>query len=300
MLLCCIKICVVAFPMYYTSGRRSPNSRNALFLPNLATTTHNTPCAALQHHTLPLEPFDLTNRTEILFMCDNCHHCVCGQETHRVKLLVGALEICLEQATILALLRIASSAVPPPATQSNATPTAIPPTATVLFEPAAAAASSGPEGSSAMSQPQPTPALAFAVEERGVEEVKAAPSDIAAAGGDADAALLEVETKSGAGAAMMPMMPSGVTVTLSVDVAAVGVVLTESGARVAAVTVSAANCKVNVSTWENLFCCRTSSIAAPKFNGLSTLEDVILSASALLTCGLQATGTTISVDVARY
>lgn len=37
-----------------------------------------------------------------------------SQETHRVKLLVGALEMNLEQETVLALLRIASSATMAP------------------------------------------------------------------------------------------------------------------------------------------------------------------------------------------
>lgn len=179
------------------------------------------------------------------------------QETHRVKLLVGALEISLEQATILALLRITSSAMPRPGTRAKATPAALSPTATVLLEPAAV--SSGRQHPSAMPQPSLTPTLAVPAEEVGEEEVKAAHPDVATTEGESDSALLEAEAKSSAGAMMIPMMPSGVTVTLSVDVAAVGVVLTESGARVAAVTISAATCKVNVSTHEH-FSRRTSSI----------------------------------------
>ena len=45
-----------------------------------------------------------------------------AQETHRVKLLVGALEMSLEQETVLALLRIASSAAADRSAPSPASP----------------------------------------------------------------------------------------------------------------------------------------------------------------------------------
>lgn len=57
----------------------------------------------------------------------------------------------------------------------------------------------------------------------------------------------ELEVRKDVARVMMPMLPSGVTMTLAVDVAAVGIALTEAGVRVAAATFSAAHCKVNVS-----------------------------------------------------
>lgn len=51
-----------------------------------------------------------------------------AQETHRVKLVVGAIEVALEQETILAVLRIASSVLvnspPPPPLSPLVTPDA--------------------------------------------------------------------------------------------------------------------------------------------------------------------------------
>lgn len=46
---------------------------------------------------------------------------------------------------------------------------------------------------------------------------------------------------------MMPMMPEGMAATVTVDLAAISIALTEAGKGLVAVTLSAAHCKVNVS-----------------------------------------------------
>ena len=51
----------------------------------------------------------------------------------------------------------------------------------------------------------------------------------------------------GSGDVSMPMLPPGVSVSVVVDLAAMSVALTEGGVNVAAVALSAAHCKVNVS-----------------------------------------------------
>lgn len=152
-------------------------------------------------------------------------HLGCGvpRETNRVKLVIGALEFALEQATILAVLRVASSAM------EQQAPVLAPPSPL-----SARTASSG--AVSSIVRPSSVPAA------RRVDpgtEATGLPSDAT------------VELKGGATGGwdglMMPMLPYGVSATLVVDVAAVSVALTEAGVNVAAVTVYAAHCKVNVS-----------------------------------------------------
>lgn len=52
----------------------------------------------------------------------------------------------------------------------------------------------------------------------------------------------------GSGEVSMPMLPRGVSVSIVVDLAAMSIALTAGGVNVAAVALSAAHCKVNVST----------------------------------------------------
>lgn len=190
------------------------------------------------------------------------------QESHRVKLLVGALEVYLEQATIMAILRIVSSVAPSTAAESQAAPI-VQPTTAMPFKPDATAAADdtsvsdgGPQSPSVASQRRPTAPLGIATGEGGdaVEAITSPPSNgVAAAPAVGAPGLPSPSTAKNDGAVtMMAMMPSGVAVTLAVDVAAIGVILTESGARVAAVTISTANCKVNVS----IFMLRTRTVAA--------------------------------------
>lgn len=149
----------------------------------------------------------------------------CGvpRETHRVKLVIGALEFALEQATILAVLRVASSAI------EQQAPVLAPPSPLP-----ARTASSGAVSSIVRPSSVPAPRRA----DPGAEAT-GLPSD----------ATTEVKGGATGGwdGVMMPMLPYGVSATLVVDVAAVSVALTEAGVNVAAVTVCAAHCKVNVS-----------------------------------------------------
>lgn len=126
-----------------------------------------------------------------------------------MKLLLGALEFALEQETIMAVLRIASSVV------TDFSPLATPDGAVLSASPTTAA------------------------------EPSAAGLNI-----DAVSAIAQKDSSSGSGGGgelLMPMLPNGVSATLAVDVAGISVALTEAGVNVAAVTVSAAHCKVNVS-----------------------------------------------------
>lgn len=179
------------------------------------------------------------------------------QESHRVKVLVGALEVYLEQATIMAILRIVSSVAPSTAAESQAAPfvrstTAMPSKPDTTTTASDTNVSDGrPQSPPVPSQRRPTAPVGMTTGEGGdvVEAIKSPPSNGAAAAPaiGAPGSLSPSMAKKDGAVAMMPMMPRGVAVTLAVDVAAVGVILTESGARVAAVTVSTANCKVNVS-----------------------------------------------------
>lgn len=130
------------------------------------------------------------------------------QETHRVKLLVGALEINLEQETVLALLRIASSA-----TVASPSPAVLPDSLggnVSIASPSRRASASLFEGR----QMDGAGALGGTVGDDG-------PS--------------------------VPVLSQGVSVTVAVDVSALSVALREGGHNVAAVTACAAHCKVNVS-----------------------------------------------------
>lgn len=162
----------------------------------------------------------------------------CGmpRETHRVKLVVGALEFALEQATILAVLRVASSAVEQQ--QQVQVPVLTP------RSPPARASSSGAVSSS----PPLLPAVQHAArhEDPGAETtgvLSNAPTEMRG-GGEGE----------GGGVLTMPMLPYGVSATLVVDMTAISVALTEAGVNVAAVAVCAAHCKVNVS-FVCVFCC---------------------------------------------
>lgn len=133
---------------------------------------------------------------------------------------MGAIEVALEQETILAVSRIASlvlvdSPPPPP-----------PPRQSPLVTPDAVV----PSGS--ISVPATQRSEPYAETVTGV---------LPAAGSD------------GAGSGLtMPMLPCGVSVTLAVDFAAMSVVLTNARTNVIAVTFGAAHCKVNVS--EDIAC----------------------------------------------
>lgn len=154
----------------------------------------------------------LFKHTTLLRMCPLFYH-FAAQETHRVKLVVGAIEVALEQETILAVLRIASSVLvdsPPPHASSLVTLGAV--------------VSSG-----SMSVPATPRSRPCAEAETGVLPAEAGGSD------------------GGGGGLAMPMLPCGVSVTLAVDFAAMSVVLTNARRNVIAVTFGAAHCKVNVS-----------------------------------------------------
>lgn len=129
-----------------------------------------------------------------------------------MKLVVGAIEVALEQETILAVLRIASSVLvdspPPPPPSPLVTPDAVVPSGSVVVPP----------------MPRSEPCA-----ETAMDVLPAGDSD---GGGDGLA---------------MPMLPCGVSVTLAVDFAAMSVVLTNARTNVIAVTFGAAHCKVNVS-----------------------------------------------------
>lgn len=142
------------------------------------------------------------------------------QETHRVKLLVGAIEVALEQETILAVLRIASSVL----VDSPLPPR--PPSPVV------------------------TPGRAVPTNSRSIPATPRADS----CSGTATGVLVtgDGDTNGGGCGLAMPMLPCGVSVTLSVDFAAMSVVLTNARTNVIAVTFGAAHCKVNVSE----FSCR--------------------------------------------
>lgn len=128
---------------------------------------------------------------------------------------MGAIEVALEQETIMTVLRIASSVLvdsPPPPSPL------VTPGATV------------PSGS--MSVPA-TP--------------RSGPCAETATG-----VLTAGDGVGGGGELAMPMLPCGVSLTLAVDFAAMSVVLTNARRNVIAVTFGAAHCKVNVS--EGIIC----------------------------------------------
>lgn len=143
-------------------------------------------------------------------MCRLLSQCS-AQETHRVKLVVGAIEVALEQETIMTVLRIASSVLvdsPPPPPSPLVTPDAAVPSGSVPVP----------------ATPRSEPCAETAT---GVSPA-----------GDSDGGGSELA---------MPMLPCGVSVTLAVDFAAMSVVLTNARRNVIAVTFGAAHCKVNVS-----------------------------------------------------
>ncbi|CAN0541160.1 unnamed protein product, partial [Ectocarpus sp. 12 AP-2014] len=158
-----------------------------------------------------------------------------GQESHRVKVLLGAIEIGLEQATLLATARVLASfsteddddvaaAVlppPPPPPSGSALATTSPPATN------AAAASER----SCLEQRPPAAAASAA---------SLPPADGGDNGDDVGGG-----GDDGGGEVSMPMLPPGLSVSIVVDLAAVSVALTEAGVNVAAVALSAAHCKVN-------------------------------------------------------
>lgn len=143
------------------------------------------------------------------------------QESHRVKLLVGAIEMALEQETILAIARVVSTF------SENLSPSSPPPP---------------PLPSSSSSSPPPLPAIPGGDSPAASGGAGLSPPVVplppATAGGGS----------TGSGDMSMPMLPPGVSVSVVVDLAAMSVALAEGGANVAAVALSAAHCKVNVST----------------------------------------------------
>ncbi|CAM9510658.1 unnamed protein product [Pylaiella littoralis] len=147
-----------------------------------------------------------------------------GKESHRVKLLVGAVEVALEQETIIAIMRIVSSlsvTPPPPPPPSSSASSLPPPTASpgapVRSDPTPATPSAAPEPS---------------VSEFDATSVKRSPPASMAGGGEGEGVS-------------MPMLPPGVSVSVVVDLAAMSVALAESGVNIVAVALRAAHCKVN-------------------------------------------------------
>lgn len=135
------------------------------------------------------------------------------QESHRVKLLVGAVEVALEQETMLAIVRVVASF------SDNLSP------------PAAHDGRAVRSGSAAVVSSSADPCTGL-----GDTPAASAPPPAVDGGGDSGGAL------------SMPMLPRGVSASVVVDLAAVSVALTESGANVVAVALSAAHCKINVRT----------------------------------------------------
>lgn len=135
-----------------------------------------------------------------------------AQEAHRIKVLVAAVELSLEQATIVAVLHIFTSVND----HLRATSTH---------------AVSYPEGTSLDKSADVQPGRAD------VGEMGLLPPRTPASGKSDD--LFE--------SVGMPMLPTGVTVALAIDVTAVCVILTDAGGYLAAATLSTAHCKINVS-----------------------------------------------------
>lgn len=131
--------------------------------------------------------------------------------------------MALEQQTILAIVRVVASfsenlspsQPPPPSSSPPSTSTSLPPPA-------------NPKGDAVRSGST-----------AGLSPSAAFPPPPAAAAGSGS---------GGSGDVSMPMLPRGVSVSLVVDLAAVSVALAEDGVNVAAVALSAAHCKVNVSS----------------------------------------------------
>lgn len=155
-----------------------------------------------------------------------------------MKIVIGTLELSLEQATVLALLRIVSSVMTQ--TQSTSAATGNTP---VMIPTSPSAAASDASGSRAI------PGLGAC--ETGREESKGesgTPSHVDPVEKGGVGGIKGGGHEGSVAVPMIPMLLSGVTVTLAVDVAAVSVALTEAGAGVAAVTLTAAHSTVIVST----------------------------------------------------
>ncbi|CAM9800180.1 unnamed protein product, partial [Scytosiphon promiscuus] len=144
-----------------------------------------------------------------------------GQESHRVKLLVGDIEVALEQETILAVMRVVDSLSSnlPSSSSSSSSSTSSPP-------------------------PPPSPALAAPGDPGRSDTEPVLPSSTPTDTGDGRSG---VEAGAGAegGDILVPMLPQGVSVSVVVDLAAASVALTGGGVGVAAVALKAAHCKVN-------------------------------------------------------
>ena len=125
-----------------------------------------------------------------------------------MKLLVGALEMNLEQETVLALLRIASSA-----TVASPSPAVVPDSL---------------GGNIGVADPSRRSSASH-IEGRQMDGAGALGGTV---GGDGPS---------------VPVLSQGVSVTIAVDVLALSVALREAGHNVVAVTACAAHCKVNVS-----------------------------------------------------
>lgn len=133
-----------------------------------------------------------------------------------MKLLVGAVEVALEQETILAIMGVVAS-FSENLSPSSSTPPPSPPPANPGDGDAARSGSAAGLSPSAFPPP---------------------PQATGNGGGS---------SSSGSGGVSMPMLPRGVSVSVVVDLAAMSIALTEGGVNVAAVALSGAHCKVNVS-----------------------------------------------------